>query len=222
MRLFLLICLLIPTLMFGQKTTTTEQSFAIPSSKTATMNLKFARNIKINNWTKNEIVLKTTFKYSEDDFEQRYDQQVDKSGGKLYLETGFKNMPNQDKREYNCWSCENDNRGCYCLEFSYEIFAPANVSLDIETISGDIEIPAWDGSINAKSISGFIDLSLSNQSKKDLSVKSVTGEIYTDLESVKLDDKSTAYSKKINTSLNGGGDVVKLQTVSGDIFLRKQ
>lgn len=222
MRLLLLIGLICPILLFGQKTKTTEQSFAVPTSKTASMNLKFARNIKITNWNKNEIVLKTTFTYSEDDFEQWYDQQVDKSGGTLEIETGFKNMKSKDKGEHYCWSCDNNNQDCYCLEFSYEIFAPSNVVLDVKTISGDIEIPDWQGGIKAKSISGFIDLSLSSKSRKDLNVKSVTGEIYTDLEAVRLDEKSTSYSKKINTSLNGGGNLVQLQTVSGDIFLRKK
>lgn len=222
MRLLLLIGLLFPSLLFGQKTKITEQSFAVPASKTASMNLKFARNIKITNWNKNEIVLKTTFKYSEEDFEQWYDQQVDESGGTLDIETGFKNIKSKDKREHYCWSCDNDNQDCYCLEFSYEIFAPSNVVLDVKTISGDIEIPDWQGGIKAKSISGFIDLALSSKSRKDLNVKSVTGEIYTDLEAVKLDDKSSSYYKKINASLNGGGKLVQLQTVSGDIFLRKQ
>ncbi|MEM6380190.1 MAG: hypothetical protein AAF705_18495 [Bacteroidota bacterium] len=222
MRLFLLICLICPSLIFGQKTKTTEQSFGVPSSKSATMNLQFAQNIKVNNWNKNEIVLKTTFKYREDNFEQWYDQQVDKSGGSLNIKTGFKNLESKKKNRYQCWGCENDNGDCYCLEFSYEVFAPSSIKLEIETISGDIEIPAWAGNIKVKSISGFIDLALSSRDKMDLNVKSVTGEIYTDLDAVVLDGKSTPWSKKINTSLNGGGDLVRLETVSGNIFLRKQ
>lgn len=223
MRLFTFICLLLPSLLMGQKSKTTEQSFAIPSSKTAYMNLKFGRTIKINTWNKKEIVLKTTFKYSEDDFEQWYDQQVSQTGGTLEIETGFKNMKSRNKDNWsNCWSCEPSNKDCYCLEFSYEIFAPADVLLEVETISGDIEVPTWDGSLKAKSISGFIDLALTDKSQKDLRVKSVTGEIFTDLEAVQLDTKSTAYSKKINTSLNGGGKLLQLETVSGDIYLRKQ
>jgi hypothetical protein len=219
MRQFILLLLLSPVLLFGQKTKTTEQSFAVPASKTATMNLKFAKNIKVQSWDKNEIVLKTTFTYQDDDFEKWYEQKVDKSGNTLEIETGFKNMENRKNQDYNCWGCNND--GCYCLEFTYEIFAPAKVLLEIETISGDIEVPAWNGAIKAKSISGFIDVALNPKSSKALHFKSVTGEIYTDLEAVKLDNNSTSYSKKINTNLNGGGDLVQLQTVSGDIFLRK-
>ena len=59
-----------------------------------------------------------------------------------------------------------------------------------------------------------------------LSVSAGTGEksnavAYTDFD-LSLDKKSTAFSKRLNTAINGGGPLIALETISGDIFLRKK
>ncbi|MEO0341574.1 MAG: hypothetical protein AAF242_20490, partial [Bacteroidota bacterium] len=134
----------------------------------------------------------------------------------LMIETSLK----KGDYNYNCWSCESPREGCYCLDFEFVVYAPSNVKLNLSTISGDIEIPKWEGAIRAKSISGALDVSMNPRVAKDIKVKSVTGEVYTDLD-IRLDEGSTSYSKRMNTSLNGGGSLTRLETVSGDIFIRK-
>ena len=147
-------------------------------------------------------------------------EQVEKGGGKLSIETGLKKEVGGKSNwgDSECWGCESSE--CQCFEFDYEIYAPANALLEIESISGDIEITEWNSGIQAKTISGFIDIGLDPRSSKDIKLKSVTGEVYTDLD-LRLDEGSTSFSKKMNTVMNGGGKLVKLSTVSGDIFLRK-
>lgn len=214
---FILFLFLCPTLVLAQQTKTTEQSFKIPSSKIATLNLKFARSIDVKTWDKNEIVLKTTIEYNDEKYISWHTQEVDQNNGQLTVETGFQKNRAMEKNE--CWSC--DDRDCICLRFSYEVFAPANISLDLQTISGDIDLTSWSGGIKAKSISGFIDLALNPGAKRSIKLKSVTGEVYTDLSELKLDDDSSAYFKKMNRQFNGGGETIQLETVSGDIYIRK-
>ena len=113
------------------------------------------------------------------------------------------------------------NIDCYCLRIDYEITLPAGTSLALETISGDIEIRGHNGPLRAKTISGFVDIDRLLSTAADLEFKSVTGEIYTDFD-IKLNDNSSAYSKKVAASLNGGGSSVKAESVSGDIYFRKR
>ncbi len=216
MRL-ILILLCLPLLASAQQTKTESFTYPVPNNKQVEMDLKFSNTIKVVQWDRNEVKLDILFTYSDEDFLGRFKKKETTSGGGLMIETSLK----KGHYNYNCWSCDDPGEGCNCLDFAFVVYAPKDVKLDLSTISGDIEIPKWEGAIRAKSISGSLDVSLSPKDAKDLSVKSVTGEVYTDLD-IRLDEGSTSYSKKMNTSLNGGGFLTKLETVSGDIFIRKE
>lgn len=228
-------------LSLAQMTKQEEASFPIPSSKKIEANLKFARKIDIKSWNRQEIGLKKIIKYSSEELLEIDQQKADVQNGVLVIETDYKMEKNNENR-YNCWSCDNESwndKECICFQISYELMLPAGMSLELETISGDIsmgnykggemnletisggiEIRDYQGQIRAKSISGFVDFTSPGNLGFDASFKSVTGEIYTDFD-LKLDEGSTAWSKRLNRSLNGGGEKVALETVSGDIFLRK-
>lgn len=210
-------------LVFGfcQNTTTeAERTFKIPSSEQVELNLKFASDIKVTSWNRNEVGLKTVITASSDELRKLHQMDVSE-GNILKIETGY-DMKDRNDKEYNCWSCdENKDKNCECLQVRYEVQLPNNVALTLETISGDIDIKGFKGKTKAKTISGFVDLGLSANANRNLSFKSVTGEIYTNFD-VTLDNDSSPWSKKLNTSLNGGGDLISLETVSGDIFFRKE
>jgi hypothetical protein len=218
-----------------------EATFAVPSGKKIDANLKFARDIVISSWNRQEIGLKKTITYSDESLLAIDQQTADEKAGLLVIETDY-DMKDRKNDRYNCWSCDSENwngRDCICFQISYELMLPSGMSLKLETISGDItmgdysggeidlnsisggiEIKNFQGSIRAKSISGFVDFTSPGSQGLDVAFKSVTGEIYTDYD-MKLDEGSTAWSKRLNRSVNGGGKKVALETVSGDIFFRK-
>lgn len=204
-------------------TTTLNNNYKLPASKKVTLNLKFGRDIKVTVGSGSEVQLKTFVKATNEEIAKYHTQEANTEGDQLRIETDYK-FPKDDNRKRNqCWSCEDNNwqgQPCLCLEVSYEVVVPAGASVSLETISGDIEIKGMPHEIYAKSISGFVDMSLASNAKADLNFKSVTGEIYSDFD-VKLDSKSTSYSKRLNAPLNGGGARVALETISGDIFFRK-
>lgn len=225
----------------AQMTKQEEATFPVPASKKIEANLKFARKIDIKTWNRQEIGLKKTILYSEEELLKIDQQSTQEKSGVLVIETDYK-MDKDKTDNYRCWSCDNENyngKPCVCFQISYELMLPAGMSLELETISGDItmgtynggemnletisggiEIKNYKGAVRAKSISGFVDFTPPGNQGFDAAFKSVTGEIYTDFD-LKLDDGSTAWSKRLNRSLNGGGEKVTLETVSGDIFLRK-
>lgn len=209
----------------AQEKTTQEQRFNWSNHQTADINLKFASNIKVSSWNKSELYIKTIITYEDKEHLKIHQMDVQEQGSKLmitadYVKDFFKG------KKYNCWGgCDqadqNENQDCICFKLEFEIMMPKNAKVKLETISGNIELQDLDGPLDAKSISGFIDLGLKPSTSSNLSFKSVTGEIYTDFD-IDLDKNSSAFSKKLNAALNGGGPVIALETVSGDIFFRKK
>lgn len=125
-----------------------------------------------------------------------------------------------------------------------------NGELEIKSTSGDITLKNISGPIVANSVSGNlvadfnilkpgkpssislvsgdIDISMPADSKADFKLKSVSGEIYTDLDIVSNKDKENSNLRQIGGgyaikgSTNGGGTELSLNTVSGNIFIRKK
>ncbi|MCB0632284.1 MAG: DUF4097 family beta strand repeat-containing protein [Saprospiraceae bacterium] len=232
----------ITSLALAQRMTKVDEAtFKVPSSKKIEANLKFAKDIVISSWNRSEIGLKKTITYSDEALLTIDQQKAEEKAGVLVIETDY-DMKDRKNDRYNCWSCDDENwngKECICFQISYELMLPAGMDLSLETISGDItmgnysggnmelnsisggiEIKGYRGAIRAKSISGFVDFSSPSSQGLDVAFKSVTGEIYTDFD-MKLDEGSTAWSKRLNRSVNGGGKKIALETVSGDIFFRK-
>ncbi|KUG09043.1 hypothetical protein ASU33_19660 [Solirubrum puertoriconensis] len=95
------------------------------------------------------------------------------------------------------------------------------------TISGNITV-RYAGISQApsavSSVSGDVDVTMRPNSKATLQLRSISGEVYTDLD-IDL-GKSDSNMRRVGGQLvqgtiNGGGTQVSLQSVSGDIFVRK-
>lgn len=202
---------------------TVNNLYKLPANKKVSMNLKFARDIKVTIGSGNQVQLKTLIKASTEAIAKYHILTAQETDDRLSIETTYEFDKQENQKRNQCWSCDNKNwerRECMCLETRYEVVVPAGALVHLETISGDIEIKGVPSEMYAKSISGFVDLSLNSNAKVNLNFKSVTGEIYSDFD-IKLDGKSTSYSKRLNAPLNGGGTRVALETISGDIFFRK-
>lgn len=96
------------------------------------------------------------------------------------------------------------------------------------TLSADIDIEF--SSLNQasptsiSSISGDVDITMPKDSKANLRLNSVSGEIYTDFEFDTIDKRGgNQYwgGTAATAQMNGGGTEFSVKTVSGDVFLRK-
>ena len=103
----------------------------------------------------------------------------------------------------------------------------------VNTTSGNIDLVystlAQDKPNALKTISGYIDITLPANSKANLGIYNVTGRVFTDLEiestnkgSYRAKDLNPiSNSNKFNGLLNGGGVQLKINNISGDVYLRK-
>lgn len=103
-----------------------------------------------------------------------------------------------------------------------------SASLDIENTYGSIEAILasynFNQTINLHSTYGFVDLTISESSKVDVSMKTGYGEIFTDMD-IEREGKAPvqrSFGAKVKGSLNGGGMAVNLEANYQNIYLRKK
>jgi len=107
-------------------------------------------------------------------------------------------------------------------DLTYKIYSIES-DTNIETISGDIDIKGIQARMDINTISGFIDVSLPADYNADLELSTITGGMYSDFEFDQ--EKSNGYHhygrNELSKRLNNGGTRIFLETISGDIFIRK-
>ena len=96
-------------------------------------------------------------------------------------------------------------------------------------ISGDITVRFTNLRPEPSSISvvsGDLDVTLPSNSKTTIAMRSISGELYTDLDlnlgkTVGNEEMRQVGGTTVNGTLNGGGTPINLKTISGDVFVRK-
>lgn len=208
--------------LMAQETQVIEKDFALPTGKRLDLDLKFGSDISVTTWNKKEVSFRAIISFHEPGIEKVHMIDIDEDANSLSIETDY----DFDSHTPSDWDCNGfsknyHNNRMYCLKVRYELILPKDAKVDLETISGNIEIKGFQGEMRAKSISGYVDFSLAAAHPTRLKFRSVTGEIYTDFD-LELDRNSSAYAKKLTSDLNGGSEqLLSLETVSGDIFFRK-
>jgi hypothetical protein len=98
-------------------------------------------------------------------------------------------------------------------------------AVTVRSISGDVKINNLSGNtVEATTVSGDVDLSWPPTKGAELSLKTITGEVYADSAVSFTNLKAKSY---VGYQLHGSygptnGPLVKLESVSGDVFFRKQ
>lgn len=210
-----------------------EKTFKVSKAATIDLDLRFGKHIKIEAWNKNEVSFQAVIEinsgrlndallldYTQDEMglsiSADYDKERIKDGRRI-------DCPDRRYASYS-W---NDNGDHYvvCSEITYELMVPHQADLDIESISADIELSGVTGPVRAKSISGFVDVSWSEQQGADLSLKTISGEAYSNLENLMFRNKKDhppLVGYELRGKIGKGGPLVRLESISGDIYLRRQ
>ncbi|WP_375418674.1 hypothetical protein [uncultured Hymenobacter sp.] len=111
-----------------------------------------------------------------------------------------------------------------CVAIDYEVAVPPGTELRISTISGSISLMGLRGAIQAKSISGDVDLSWPPAQQADLALKTISGEVYADPAVALLNRRErpiVGYEVR-GTWRGGGGPAVRLESISGNVYFRQQ
>lgn len=195
----------------AQKIVEKHMNFA--QNQSIKLDIQIADSIRIITWNKKEVFAKASVDINNNKNNDVYITEFNEQGNTIEVTAKFDDVK---KVGYNdsCNCCCNYNSKIY-----WDIYIPEQSDFSVETIDGNIIIEGNTDAIKAHSISGFIDLSFASSRKADLKMSTISGTIYTDLAMNSASKRNGG--NDINTEYNGGGENIELETISGDIFLRK-
>ncbi|HEY6900317.1 MAG TPA: hypothetical protein VI233_06730 [Puia sp.] len=196
-----------------------DKTFEFSPNGIVHMNFQISDSIRILTWKKNEVHIKSSINVNDNQNNDDYKMVFDQSGSTINVSAKleFKCKDSSRKNNCNCCCCTNS-------EIYHEVYIPENSDFSVETINGNIIITGNTAEIRAKSISGFIDLAIAPERKADVKLRTISGTMYSNIE---LSSTSRRIKQvgggSVSAELNGGGGkVINLETISGNIFFRKE
>jgi hypothetical protein len=222
----------------GQKIV--QENLPLAAGERLTLNLRFADSIRVSSWDKDEVSIRAVVVVNNNQLNDAFLLSSKRSEGLLAVESNFDKEKIKQGRASNCPGQEHQwgdgsytvnkdgstwQKGGYsvCSNIYFEVKVPRRAETKLETISGNIEIVQWEGSLQAKSISGFVDLSWPAGRGADLSLKTISGEVFSNLDlELGGPGKKTAVGYSLQGTVAGGGQPIRLESISGNIYLRRQ
>lgn len=204
---FAAICCIMPEIQ-AQKVV--EERLNFDNKKKLVLDLQITDSIYIQTWKKNEVYVYASVNINDNQDNEIYKTSFNEAGDQIEVKAKF-------EEGY----FKNSKNNCVTSEIEWKIMVPENAEISVKTINGNIIISGPAASVKAHTISGFIDMGIAADKKADLSLKTITGNIYSDLQFAGTATKRLA-ELKISERLNGGGAPISLESISGDIFLRKR
>ena len=210
----------IPLLYFPTQETF-EKEVALKNGQAVKLELKFADEINIKTWNKQQLYIKATVKHN---FKEKLNYQLLEFNetDEVEIEEKIKNF--EERKNINIGGKSKEhNRNCIEIDIDYEVYLPANVELVINSISGNIDVKSMNNSLTLETISGFVDVSIDPSKKYDLKCSTISGSIYSNLNFDSNGNiKADIVGSKLNTRLNGGGKTLRIKSISGDLYIRKR
>ena len=196
------------------------------------LDLDFGDEAIIKAWDKNEVYIKVTYEIGGGELNDALDLDIDDYNDRISLDLGLdkRKLRNLKSRSSNCGNERNWNGSYYnnrdygvCARISVEVFLPKAADLWINTVVADVEITDMVGNIEVETVTGQIDVAWSEELGADVSMKTVTGAVYTNFDFDRKKEKGLALisSHDIKAVYKSGGKEVSLENVTGDIYLRK-
>ena len=185
-----------------------EKHMDFSGKETISLKIQIADSINIQTWNKNEVYIKASVNINENKDNEAYITSFEDSGKTILVKANFKD--NYFKGKNNC---------CNETNIFWQIYVPEKTKFSVETINANVTISGRTTEMNIKSISGYIDLTEPASKNADIDFSTISGRMYSNHE-LALSKAHTGIPLKINEKLNNGGDPVKLETISGDIYFR--
>ncbi|UOR05638.1 hypothetical protein MUN82_00725 [Hymenobacter aerilatus] len=213
-----------------------EQKAAISAGQRLNLELKQASTIKIHAGSGSQVVLRATATINGGQLNDALLLTTSKTNEGVTITSAFDDNLVKTSRSIECpegqgytqwggsWRNGKAEGPALCFKIEIDVTVPAGVAVRVNTISGNIEVTDLTAPLEAKSISGFVDVSWPARQGAEVAFKTITGEVYTDQEIAFANRKENPI---VGYQLRGtlgstGGPAVRLESISGDVFFRKR
>ncbi len=186
-----------------------DRHLPFTGKEAVSLKIEISDSIEITAWDKNEIWVRASVNINDNKDNEAYETSFDEGGKTLVVRAGFRDDYFKGRKG-----------NCIESEIAWQVFVPRNVPVSAESINADFTVTGDTGPLKIKSISGFIDLAVPENRSASLDFSTISGTIYTD-HKLSLAESDENVMAHIQNELNSGGEKIKLETISGDIFFRK-
>jgi len=186
-----------------------EKHMNFSGKESLSLKIQIADSINIQTWNKNEVYVKASVNVNNNKDNEAYQTSFDESGSQVSVNANFREKYFKGKN--NC---------CNETDIYWQVYIPEKARFSVETINANVTIVGQTKELKVKSISGYIDLSEPSNKQADLDFSTISGSMYSN-HAISMDKKHSGIPMKIQEKLNNGGDLIRLETISGDIFFRK-
>jgi hypothetical protein len=186
-----------------------EKHLSFSGKEAIELNIRIADSINIQTWNKNEVYVTASVNINENKDNDAYLTSFEETNNKVVVNANFKD--DYFKGRNNC---------CVESDIYWQVFIPEKAAFSVESINADITITGKTEEMKVKSISGYIDLAIPEKQSAELKFSTISGTIYSNHSMAPAGIKHGSHSA-IEGKLNNGGPLIRLETISGDIFFRK-
>jgi hypothetical protein len=187
----------------------TEKHINFSGKDKVSLKIEIADSISVHTWNKNEVFVSASVNINENKDNKAYLISFTEIGNTVGVSGNF------DKDYF-----KGKNNCCNETDIFWQVFIPDNAAFDVETINGNITVDGKTNALAIKSISGDIDLSVSDNRQADVEFSTISGRIFSNHDFLSVTRK-TSIPIVIRDQLTKGGPKIKLETISGDVFFRK-
>ena len=174
----------------------------------------FADEIKIETWDKNEVNVEVSVSINDGEYDHIFTLEKYVGSRSISIEMDKNMWDKIDRKDNNC---------SFNSDIYYTVKMPKNMKVDAYTISGDFTLSRYPQDMKLKTISGDIDIMVGTTGI-DFKAKTISGEVYSDLNITYPEGKDglrQMVGMKVHGRVNNGGTPMELETISGNIYLRK-
>ena len=208
-----------------------DKKLPYESGKTVNLNLRFGDSIQVRYWDKPEVSVHMSVKINQNKLNDAFLVTSSTTSDEIILKTDIDKEKIKEGKGEDCpgqkstWSTDDGkNRYYVCSVINYQVTLPRQAKLKLETINGNIDIQGATAAVAANTISGYVDMSWPKSKGANVAVKTITGEVYSDLD---IDfsnkkDKNPIVGYLLEGKFNGGGPDVRLESISNNVYLRKK
>lgn len=183
------------------------ESVAVTGQSVLDLEFPFANDIIFKTWDKKEVLVEVEIEINGGKDNDIFVLETDATSSTIYIEMDIKKWKNINSTIY------------------YTVYLPKNMRIKANTISGNYQSEYHGTPMKLKTISGEIDITVPAKSDFDFRAKTISGEVFANVELDYPEGKEglrQVVGQNFMGRINDGGEESQFETISGNIYLRKE
>ncbi|RTQ45293.1 hypothetical protein EJV47_25790 [Hymenobacter gummosus] len=235
LRLLLSLCVALLLLPAAHAQKIIEKTAPVGSQQQVVLELPQATSIKIRGGSGQQLRVRAAVTINQNKLNDALQLSLRTEQGRVLVQSAYDEALLRTSQASDCpdsghgvWHTDGDNNGQrgyrICSNVEVEIEVPAGVALRVSTISGNIEATGLSGPLEAKSISGYVDVTWPAAQGAQVAFQTITGEVYTDQDIAFTNRKDGVpmVGYEVRGALGKAGPLVRLESISNDVYFRKR